>query len=200
MSQEYTESRALIAERIKQAREAAGMKQADVAKKLGITPQAVSNYERGKNKIPNNVILQLATIFRTSADYLLGLSNMPIKYSEVVVNMLGEQAVKLPAYCHQSIEELCGNMADFSTAIAKDYPAALQYASDCMEAAMLCFYHLCYISANTDMDIYDSRIFGINAAKEITEMNNAFYKFAIVLQSLMDNQAENESVSADSTD
>lgn len=200
MPQEYTENRALIAERVKRARETAGMKQSDVAKELGITPQAVSNYERGINKIPNNVIFQLATLFRTSSDYLLGLSNIPTVYSKTAIDMLGEHAVKLPAHYTQSIEELCGNMRAFAIAIAKQYPATLQYASDCMEAATLCFYHLCSICTGTNIDEYDSRVFGMEATKEITEMNSAFFRFSLALQSLMSNQAERESASATPTE
>ena len=64
-------SKALIAQRIRVARALAGLKQSDVAERLGLTPQAISNYERGVNSVPNTVIQQMAVLYRTSTDYLL---------------------------------------------------------------------------------------------------------------------------------
>lgn len=61
-----------IANRVKTARKNAQMTQAEVAQCIGVTPQAISNYERGINDIPNAVILKLADLFKTSADFLLG--------------------------------------------------------------------------------------------------------------------------------
>lgn len=61
-----------IADRVRFARKNAGMTQGDVAQSLGITPQAISNYERGINDIPNVVILKLAKLFNISAAFLLG--------------------------------------------------------------------------------------------------------------------------------
>lgn len=61
-----------IASRVRVARKNAGMTQGDVAQNLGITPQAISNYERGINDIPNVVILKLAKLFNISAAFLLG--------------------------------------------------------------------------------------------------------------------------------
>lgn len=58
--------------RLKYLRESAGLTQLAVAESLGITPQAVSNYERGKNAVPCAYILQLARMYSVSAECLLG--------------------------------------------------------------------------------------------------------------------------------
>lgn len=49
--------------RIRQARVVRGWTQKDLANKLGLTAQNISDYERGKAKPPSNVIIGLAKIF-----------------------------------------------------------------------------------------------------------------------------------------
>lgn len=63
--------KAEIAQRIKAARLAKGLTQADVAQKLGITPQAISNFERGKNRISNDILRSLCELYDISADIIL---------------------------------------------------------------------------------------------------------------------------------
>ena len=48
-----------IAARIKQARLEAGLTQAQAAERIGVTYQAISNYERGKNRMDNDTLLAL---------------------------------------------------------------------------------------------------------------------------------------------
>ncbi len=52
-----------IAQRLVQARESAGKTQADVAKYLGKTYQAISNWERGQSKIDSVSLLKLLSWF-----------------------------------------------------------------------------------------------------------------------------------------
>lgn len=54
-----------IARRIKLARKTAGLTQLEVAKRLQLTPQAISNYERGINKIPLSILFALAELYKT---------------------------------------------------------------------------------------------------------------------------------------
>lgn len=61
-----------IASNIKRARIASNMTQAEAAAKLGITAQAVSNYERGINGIENSLLLRMCEIYNTSMSKILG--------------------------------------------------------------------------------------------------------------------------------
>lgn len=64
-----------IAKNIKNARIASNMTQAEAAEKLGITAQAVSNYERGINGIENSMLLQMCLIYNTNMSFITGEEN-----------------------------------------------------------------------------------------------------------------------------
>lgn len=64
-----------IASNIKRARIASNMTQAEAASKLGITAQAVSNFERGINGIENSMLLRMCEIYNTSMSNILGEEN-----------------------------------------------------------------------------------------------------------------------------
>ena len=61
-----------IAGNIRRARIAANMTQADAARRLGITAQAISNFERGINGIENSLLLQMCEIYNTNLSNILG--------------------------------------------------------------------------------------------------------------------------------
>ena len=64
-----------IADRIKYLRDKAGIKQVDLAKRLGISRSAVNSWEMSLS-IPSVAnIIEMAQIFHVSADYLLCLSD-----------------------------------------------------------------------------------------------------------------------------
>lgn len=58
-------------ERIKDQRKEHGWTQADVAKKLFVTRQAVSNWEKGKTYPDLNTLVQISDVFQISVDSLL---------------------------------------------------------------------------------------------------------------------------------
>lgn len=65
----------MLGERLKAAREAAGMSQADVAKAIGVSQPAYCYMENG-DKVPSlPVAKQLAKTLKTSLDYLVGVNN-----------------------------------------------------------------------------------------------------------------------------
>jgi len=64
-----------IADRIKYLRDKAGMKQVELAKRLGISRSAVNSWEMSLS-IPSVAnIIEMTQIFHVSADYLLTLSD-----------------------------------------------------------------------------------------------------------------------------
>lgn len=64
-----------IASNIRQARIEANMTQAEAAKELEITAQAISNFERGINGIENTLLLRMCKLYRTSMSHILGEEN-----------------------------------------------------------------------------------------------------------------------------
>lgn len=50
-------------ERLRRLRKAQDLSQADIAKRVGITPAAVSNYELGKRELPLSTAVAVAAVF-----------------------------------------------------------------------------------------------------------------------------------------
>ncbi|MBR7182266.1 MAG: helix-turn-helix transcriptional regulator [Clostridia bacterium] len=61
--------------RIRDLREDADLNQTQVAKMLGMSQTGYSKYETGENDIPTPVLIKLAHFYKTSVDYLLGLTD-----------------------------------------------------------------------------------------------------------------------------
>ena len=68
------ERRRAVGARIKAMRKKIGLTQAEVAKKLGIATQSVTNYEAGKTDPSIRNLISLAAVLGVSTDYLLGRS------------------------------------------------------------------------------------------------------------------------------
>ncbi len=64
-------------ERIKQLREDHDFTQQFVADYLSISRSAYSNYENGARGLPCEILCDLADLYHTSTDYLLGRTNNP---------------------------------------------------------------------------------------------------------------------------
>ena len=65
----------MVAEKIKFLREQNGMTQAQLAKQLGITRSSVNAWELGISVPSTQYIVELASMFKVSTDYLLGTDN-----------------------------------------------------------------------------------------------------------------------------
>lgn len=63
----------MVADRIKFLREQKGLSQAELARQLGITRSSVNAWELGISVPSTQYIVELAGIFKVSADYLLGV-------------------------------------------------------------------------------------------------------------------------------
>ncbi len=66
--------------RLRDLREDKDLVQKQVADYLGIDQRVYSNYETGKREIPTRFIVSLAKFYKTSADYILGLTSNPEMY------------------------------------------------------------------------------------------------------------------------
>ena len=66
--------------RIRDMREDADLLQKDIAKYLQCTQVSYSHYELGKRDIPTDVLIKLAAFYKTSTDYLLGLTEVKEPY------------------------------------------------------------------------------------------------------------------------
>lgn len=61
----------MLGQRIALLRRSAGMSQAELASRLGISPSAVGMYEQGRREPSVGALVTLAEIFQVSTDYLL---------------------------------------------------------------------------------------------------------------------------------
>ena len=64
-----------MAERIGYLREKAGLTQIDLAKKLGVTRNAVSYWEMSMSNPSLSNIVAMAKLFNTTTDYIMATSN-----------------------------------------------------------------------------------------------------------------------------
>ena len=67
-------------QRIRDLREDNDLLQKDLAELLQCSQVCYSNYETGKRDIPTEVLIQLAYYYKTSTDYLLGLTDEKAPY------------------------------------------------------------------------------------------------------------------------
>ena len=68
--------------RIRNLREDRDWTQTQIAKMLNCSQRIYSNYERGDVDIPTHILINLAKIHKTSADYILGLTNISKPYQK----------------------------------------------------------------------------------------------------------------------
>lgn len=65
--------------RIRDLREDNDLKQSEVAKIINTTQQQYSKIENGKSEITADKLIQLSILYRTTTDYILGLTDNPKK-------------------------------------------------------------------------------------------------------------------------
>ena len=68
--------------RLRDLREDRDMSQKQVADYLGMRQPQYSRYERGLRDIPTDVLIRLSQLYRTSTDYILGLTNHSKPYNK----------------------------------------------------------------------------------------------------------------------
>lgn len=67
----------MLGQRICELRTASGWSQVDLAKKLGVAKQTVSNWENENIQPSIEMLVRLARLFNVTTDYLLGLDTIP---------------------------------------------------------------------------------------------------------------------------
>lgn len=67
----------MLSRRIQELRSALGWSQVELAKRLQISKQTVSNWENDNIQPSVDMLLRLSRIFGVSTDYLLGLEDTP---------------------------------------------------------------------------------------------------------------------------
>ena len=69
--------------RLRDLREDANLSQAKLAKQLDMSQTGYSKYETGENDVPTAILITLARLYKTSVDYLLGLTNVREPYPRI---------------------------------------------------------------------------------------------------------------------
>ena len=91
----------MTADRIKALREARGLTQAELARKMNMTRNGINSWEQGLSMPSPPSLVDLARLFSVSTDYLLGVEN----YSAVNVTGLNEADVALLAQLADRLRE-----------------------------------------------------------------------------------------------
>ena len=89
----------MVSDRIRLLRERRGLTQSELAKQLGITRSSVNAWEQGISIPSTQYIVELATIFKISTDYLLGVEST----ASISVVGLTDEDIEL---AHSLIERL----------------------------------------------------------------------------------------------
>lgn len=96
----------MIAEKIKELRKCRRWTQAELARKLGITRNAVNSWEQGLSMPSPAFLVDLAKLFSVSTDYLLGIERL----DTVNVSGLDKADIAVLAELADRLRQ-CGNHA-----------------------------------------------------------------------------------------
>jgi transcriptional regulator with XRE-family HTH domain len=89
----------MLSKRLKELRAIKDITQADLARLLGVTQQAVAKWENKKAEPDNNTLIKLADYFHVSTDYLLGHEphkKSTLEYLPIVGNIIKMLATLSP--------------------------------------------------------------------------------------------------------
>ncbi len=83
----------LFPERLRQLRESSGLKQREIAKRIGVDIPMYSRFEHGERRPKRELVLKLARIFNTNADELVALWLANSAINEIGNDKLAEKAL-----------------------------------------------------------------------------------------------------------
>ena len=67
----------MLGTRIKELRKEFGLSQVELAMRMEVTKQTISNWENGNIQPSVDMLVGLANVFNVTTDYLLGLDDVP---------------------------------------------------------------------------------------------------------------------------
>lgn len=108
-------------ERLKECREALGITKQEAAKRIGVSQPAYVRYEAGTRAPSIQVINEIAKVFHTSTDYLIGKTNQ--KSPDSIVISKNDSPVMF------SILEMCSQLDDKQLEQLKEYIGKMAKAS-----------------------------------------------------------------------
>lgn len=87
----------MIGKRLREMRKKRGLRLQEMADKLGVAKSTYAGYESGYRQPDLDVLAQIAEILKTSADYLLGLTDNPYPKEPTrnIIELLKEEDLHL---------------------------------------------------------------------------------------------------------
>ena len=173
----------MFSERLKNARKAKGISQADLARALGVTQQAVGKWETDRSTPPPETIARLSELLDTTADILLGLQKLPEDEGPV-----GRNALRV---CREQLVPVVGTVRAGYGALAFEEDYGHEYArvkdpenyfylvvkGDSMEPRIsdgdLALVHRQYTLDNGDLGVVVFGLEGEGTLKKYYERGNA---------------------------
>lgn len=92
----------MLHQRIRLLRQARNMSQVELAKRLGVTKQSVSNWENDNIQPSIEMLIKLSSFFKVTTDYLLGLDERQFLCVE---GLTEQQIVHLSLIVHDLTEK-----------------------------------------------------------------------------------------------
>ena len=89
----------MLGTRIQELRSAFGWSQVELAKRLGVAKQPVSNWENENIQPSIEMLIRLARLFNVTTDYLLGLDAIPrLNVEELPANVVAHLSQLIEDY------------------------------------------------------------------------------------------------------
>lgn len=154
----------MFSDHIKRLRLNAGYSQATLARKLGVTQGAVSQWESGKTRPDPDQLLQMAKMFDVPLDYFAGetpLKEIPgvVELRRNAVPIIGSIACGTPILADENIE----GYADLPKGVVADF--ALRCQGDSMAPT---FFDGDLVLVRKQSDVGDGRIAAVRIGEEAT--------------------------------